>query len=271
VAGDSPHGFSDSIIEADSYLPQLDEGTREDVVALLNSRLHSSVRSYDLFGLVLVMLGIRPACIVCSSHAAISAHKAAEMAVDYAAVTTWDPAGQFFDVYDIPFALSTTHSKEHHGDPKQTHLNYHISFDTDRLEQYEENHIPSEPETSKPTRADKEALGQFLDYPEPAIQAFCDDEQMAEGHLLDELSDEELQEAFGPLCNIYASSDLDLREFTRMILPYVVAATAPECLDRMVKDSARFIAGGVVAHSEYGITLFGQVIANYEEYYSPES
>jgi hypothetical protein len=120
-------------------------------------------------------------------------------------------------------------------------------------------------------RAEDEALGEFLGYPEAAVDAYCDDDPATDDRLLDTLSDEELTDAFGPLTKLYDALDVDYRAFTASLLPYVVPATVPECLDRMVHDATRFVMAGIVVADEYGLTLFDRVLADYREHLAPDA
>lgn len=105
----SNESLSDLLIDRDLYFADLDDDTRDELVALLNARLYGHAGPHDLFGLVLVLLGIRPACLVSGSRPALSPELAVEMAADHASLARCDLVGQFLDSYGIPYALVNKH------------------------------------------------------------------------------------------------------------------------------------------------------------------
>lgn len=259
----------EGIIEPDSFLAQLEDDSLEECVSLLNSRIYGQAGPHDLLGLVHVMFGVRPACIVSVRRSAISRSTAAAIAEAQDAIPTFDMVGQFLDAFDIPYVLTTKPTEGRAGNPAEAHLNYHVSFDQERLSSYAKVHAEETTDRRGLTRTEEEALGVFLGYPEPAIQAYCANEQMTHGSLLEELPDEELEESFGSFSDVFELLDVDSRAFVNVLLPYVVAATVPECLDRMVRDVARFLGSGLVAYTEYEITLLNQVIVDYRDRFAP--
>lgn len=261
--------LSDAVAASGGYLTQLDAETRGEVVTLLNSCIYDHATPHDLLSLVLVMADLRPACIVSVTQEALSLAHAEELAQNKSALTACDLVGQFFETYDIPFVLRTRSNEGRAGEPASVSLVYHLSFDEERLEQ-----VPAYSDAATGTGLNREtetALGRFLNYPEPAIDAYCDRDHMEGEHLVDALSDDELAEALGELVEIYDAMDLDYRAFTKFILPYVVPETVPACTDRMQTDVTRFLIGGSIASEEYDITLFEQVLADYRDRFAPES
>lgn len=65
--------------------------------------------------------------------------------------------------------------------------------------------------------------------------------------------------------------DLDHREFTRLLIPYIVASTILDCLDGVVHDALQFLTDGILTAYEYHITLFDQVITDYRERFAPDA
>lgn len=261
--------LSDAVAASGGYLTQLDVETRAEVVTLLNSRIYDYATPHDLLSLVLVMADLRPACIVSVRQEALSLEHAEELAQNKSALTACTLVGQFLETYDIPFVLRTRSNEGRAGEPAAVSLIYHISFDNDRLEQ-----VPAYSEVTADSDLSREtetAIGRFLDYPEPAIEAYCDRDHMEGEHLVDALSDDELAEALGDIVEVYDAMDLDYRAFTKFILPYVVPETASDCTDRMQTDVTRFIVGGLIASEEYDISLFEQVLADYRDRFAPES
>lgn len=273
--------FSEVVGEKEAYLTALDAETRSELVPLLNSCLYGHVGPHDLFNLVLVMLELRPACVISAKRDALSEAHAEEMAQDLHALTACELVGQFLETYDIPFILTTYFSEGWTGRPAEVYLNYHVSFDEERLVQYAKtlsgegadlvDAVESEEVTNSGlSRADEQALGELLGYPESAIEAYCDRDHIEGERLVDALSDDELTETLGSLVDIYDAMDLDYREFTKLILPYVVPETASDCTDRIRTDVTRVILGGLLAREEYGITLFEDILADYRDRFAPE-
>lgn len=262
--------MADELLTADVYLSEVEEQTRQAVVDQLNARLFGHAGPHDLFSLVLVMLDIRPACIISVSQPALSPTQAEKMTQNHNALTTCDLVGQFLDAHTIPYVLTTNSSEGWPNEPAQAHLNYHVSFDEQRLTDFE-TPLPDDNDSGPGlTRREEEALGRLLAYPEPAIQAYCDGEHLSEGKLFETLSEAAIADALGPLSDLYDTLDLDYREFTTLLLPYVIPATVDECLDRAVRDVGRFIGGGLVAAEAFEITIFNQVIADYRDRFAPD-
>lgn len=262
--------FTDELLK-DKYLATLDDETRQEVVEHLNSRLFKHASPQDLFGLVLVLLGLRPACIISATRFALSATVAEEASKDHEALVTCDIVGQFLDTYEIPYVLTTHWSAGRPNRPAEIYLNYHVSFDDQRLESYTDQRLDDPHTESGLVRSEEEALGRLLDYPEAAIQAYCDRDHLSIGYLFDSLSDEELREELGVAVQLFDAFDVDHRAFTTYALPYVVPETAPTCLSRVERDLFRYFLGGILADERYGITLFRQVLADYRTRFAPDA
>jgi len=271
--------FRETLVHEEAFLPQLCDDEQEEVVRLLNSKIFGRTGLHDIFGLVLVMLGIRPACIVTSTKYALTENIATDMVTEQAAVASYDLFGQFLEHYEIPYILSSHHSEGSPVNPAQVSLNFHISFDEGRLSTFAaaQSNAPSDRSDGMPglPREMDEALGEFLAYPEPAVEAYVEREHMTGknevGNLLEELSDEELQTELSVIAEFYDAPELDFREFTRLLIPYVVPTTVPECIDNITRDVVRFMIGGLIAAEDYDITIFSQVLQDYRERFAPNS
>lgn len=272
--------LADELIGEGAYLPSLDAATRREVVEHVDSRLLGFATPHDLFGLVLVMLDLRPACIVSTMQPALTVDHAERIARDHEALVDRDLVGQFLEEYEVPYALRSGFHQGRAGGPAQVFANYHVSFDESRLAEYESRlaeELASGADDrgrrlgSGLPRGEEEALGRLLGYPEPAIRAYCDGDHHSpgRGQLLDTLSDAELAEALGPSASVYDALGLDYREFTRLALPYVVPETVPECLDRVVADASAYLFAGLVTTERYGMDLFSHVLEDYHNRVAP--
>lgn len=262
MSEDSIEDVLESVGEG-SYLERLDADKRETLITQLNARIDGRVLPGGLFGLLLVMLDLRPACGVTSVRRAVSLEKARDLAENPESGSAWDPLGQFLELHDIPYELLANYTDKHAEARAVVNLNYNISFDQERLDWYARENTIS-PTQEEPSRADERLIGELFGYPDAAIDAFCDRDHLREGHLIETISEEELMETLEGITEFYDLLDVDYRSFTMWLLPYVVPATAPECLDRIRVDMTRSFVAGLVSAERYECTVFDQVVRRYK-------
>jgi hypothetical protein len=115
------------------------------------------------------------------------------------------------------------------------------------------------------SREDDIILGNFLGYPEQAIQAYCDSwaGSREDDTLFDTMSSEEVLDRLGPTRMILEQLDVDAVSFAEFQLPYVVPASA-EISDRVFADIEQFLAVGIRSLVEYDLEVFEYLLDHYK-------
>lgn len=245
-----------------SPLDKFSDSNRNELIEYLNEDNDMRRRSgaIDPFQLLLVLYGVRPACIVGPGAEYVKSWEAAQvesmLPEEYFARD--DSIGQFLERFDIPYAAYQSSGDHGDTDRFQISRNYYVSFGEERLSHLD--HVLSESSRfGVPTNQQHIAIGQFLGFPEQAIEEWCESYEAGEDTLLDRLSDDEVLHGLSPFDEVVQTLDVNAREFAKSLLPYVVPISASECRTRLFHDLQQYLAVGIHALTEYDITLLWEV------------
>lgn len=235
----------------------------EDLLRELEERttLGASPGPREFYQLFLVLCDIRPACLL-GSHKYVGSKEAADV---YQTIpesyTQDDPVSEFLTEFEIPHVVDVGVAGSREDDRIQVSANYFIAFDTGRLERID-SRLGAHSEQQSPDR--DSTIGQFLGYPETAIQEWNQWNAETDDTLFDHLTDEDIYELLGPVQPIVERLDVEPVPFMEYLLPYVVPAAVDEdSITRVINDFAEFLAPGVIALTECDIDLISPLISEY--------
>jgi len=228
---------------------QLLSDEREEILVDAKQRddLLSTVSTFDLYQLLLVLSGTRPACSILV-HEYVHSREAAEVRTTIPVrFQKTDPVGELLTEYGVPHSLALGLTEIESDERIQVSKDYVISFDDSRLNRF--TSALSSPWKS-PTREDQMEIGYALDYPEEAVQAWADWDHERDATLFDQLSNDEVLDRVGLMATVISKVGVDASDFVEFLLPYVVPASA-DCEETAFEDFRDFLLtglGAIVAH-----------------------
>lgn len=212
-------------------------------------------RRWDL---TLFLLGERPACRLMSTRELISPRGVAELRRRPEAFARSDYVGQLLQEFDIPYSLRFPRRLPDTGSSLTGF--YYIASDTDRFAKLPDPYS-ADPETYN-SPAQQTKIGQFLGYPDDAIDAHPAEEGK-NGDWMNHLAPSRIEaEAKALLDEVHVPDHVARYEVLDIVLPYTPPPPSYGTAEQHLENAARCLEAGLRADTEYGIRTLAFLLSD---------